>query len=133
MVDGVFVDGSDATAVFDTVLISNKEAGDSGGGVYSFESGLSVTDSTFTGNMALGGDSGGGGLDVLGAGLVSPAFFVIGGLLNSNTAIQGAGGFESVDNAGSLMGRRSHSIKWLVRGPRFGKVMVESPSSRLVL
>lgn len=101
---GVFVDGSDATAVFDTVLISNKEAGDSGGGVYSFESGLSVTDSTFTGNMALGSDSGGGGLDVLGAGLVSPAFCVIGGLLNSNTAIQGAGGFESVDNAGSIDG-----------------------------
>ena len=101
---GVFVRGENGTAIFDRVSFDGNTAGDSGGGVYVFETGLTLTDTNFTGNEALGSDSGGGGLYLVGTGTTSPAFSIFGGSFTSNTAVQGAGGFESVDNGGVIDG-----------------------------
>ncbi len=101
---GVFIRGNTGTATLTRVVVDGNSAGDSGGGIYNNGSALTVNDSTFRNNTALGSDSGGGGLYVLGQGPTSPAFSVIGGTFGSNTAVSGAGGFEAVDNAGTIDG-----------------------------
>ena len=101
---GVYVRGDDPVASFDGVTVDGNIAGDSGGGVYVAFGNVSVIASTFRNNVALGSDSGGGGLYVLGQGTTSPAFSVAGGSFESNSAVSGAGGFEAVDNGGTIDG-----------------------------
>lgn len=101
---GVRVKGPDATVVFDNVTFDGNVAGDSGGGAYVSDAALMVSSSSFTNNQALGNESGGGGLYVLGQGPSGPAFSVNGGSFTGNTAVQGAGGFEAVNNSGTIDG-----------------------------
>lgn len=96
---GLYARGANATVVLRNVDVLNNSAGDSGGGVYTSSVEATVFDSTFTGNSALGSDSGGGGLYILGPG---EDFSVFDSSFTSNTAVAGAGGFEAVDNSGSI-------------------------------
>ena len=96
---GLYARGANATVVLQNVDVVSNSAGDSGGGVYTSSVDVTVFDSTFTDNVALGSDSGGGGLYILGPG---EDFSVFDSSFTSNTAVAGAGGFEAVDNTGTI-------------------------------
>ncbi len=103
---GIFVSSFDQSAVvlMDTVTISGNTAGDSGGGVATFGAAATIDNSSFVGNDALGSESGGGGLYLIGSGPGGPSFTINGGRFESNSAVAGAGGFESVDAPGTVDG-----------------------------
>ncbi|WP_083904823.1 dockerin type I domain-containing protein [Rhodopirellula sp. SWK7] len=99
---GVYVDGGSAAII--STNISGNTAGDSGGGVYLDSAALTLESSTISNNQALGSDSGGGGVYLLGSGLPSPAFSIVDTNFSSNTASSGGGGLEIVDNPGTITG-----------------------------
>ena len=97
----IFVDGrinNNVDMTLTDVTFSNNQAGNSGGGVYFSSDQLTVNGGTYVGNNALGSDGGGGGLYVL----TASRFDVDSVTFTDNSAVQGAGGFESVDTAGTI-------------------------------
>ncbi|EMI16388.1 thrombospondin type 3 repeat family [Rhodopirellula maiorica SM1] len=116
---GVNVSGFNSALILDTVDVDNNMAGDSGGGIYFEGSSITVTDSNFTSNQALGSDSGGGGLYIIGDGLSSFSFDVSGGQFESNTAVAGAGGLEAVDYSGTIDGTSFLQNQVLGQGDQF--------------
>ncbi|WP_442509290.1 Ig-like domain-containing protein [Novipirellula sp. SH528] len=116
---GVTVLGLNSNAIFDTVVIDNNAAADSGGGVYFQGSSITLTDTDFIGNQALGADSGGGGLYFFGDTQQNLTFSVTGGRFESNTAFAGAGGFEAVDVNGTIDGTTFLQNRVLGQGDQF--------------
>ncbi|EMI55873.1 dockerin type I domain-containing protein [Rhodopirellula sallentina] len=99
---GIYSDGG--SLAISSSIISSNVAGESGGGVYVDGGALTITSTTVSGNQALGSDSGGGGVYLLGSGITSPVFSIIDTYFGSNQANSGGGGLEIVDNPGSISG-----------------------------
>ncbi|MCM2374920.1 FG-GAP-like repeat-containing protein [Aporhodopirellula aestuarii] len=97
---GVYIDGGSVSILSTT--ISGNTAGDSGGGVYVDSGALTLEVSTISNNQALGSDSGGGGVYLLGSGPTSSPFSIIDTRFASNRASSGGGGLEIVDNPGTI-------------------------------
>ncbi|WP_442509307.1 Calx-beta domain-containing protein [Novipirellula sp. SH528] len=97
---GVYIDGG-SVMIFSTTIDGNR-ADESGGGVYVDSGALTLTSSRISNNQALGSDSGGGGVYLLGSGITSPAFSIFDTSFASNTARSGGGGLEIVDNPGTI-------------------------------
>ncbi|GAA5508073.1 FG-GAP-like repeat-containing protein [Novipirellula caenicola] len=135
---GVNVRGFNSSLILDTVDIANNMAGDSGGGVYFEGSSITVTDSDFTSNQALGSDSGGGGLYIFGDGQSNFVFDVSGGRFESNSAVAGAGGLESVDYSGTIDGTTFLQNQVLGQGDQFDQgggavaLLADPDSNRVV-
>ncbi|GAA4463935.1 FG-GAP-like repeat-containing protein [Novipirellula rosea] len=116
---GVNVRGFNSSLILDTVDVANNAAGDSGGGVYFEGSSVTVTDSSFISNQALGSDSGGGGLYLFGDALSNFSFGISGGRFESNSAVAGAGGLEAVDYSGTIDGTTFLQNQVLGQGDQF--------------
>ena len=98
----IFV-ADDVSAVFDDITVEEGFAGDSGGGIFVDGGTIFLTNSQIAINEARGSDSGGGGVYVLGDGDANQ-FTITGTTFNGNSANAGAGGFESVNAGGDLIG-----------------------------
>ncbi|QDT05954.1 Calx-beta domain protein [Rubripirellula lacrimiformis] len=98
--------------LLDRVTLTGNTAGDSGGAIAIFEDNLVAYDLTVTNNQALGSDSGGGGIYMVGDGPFGRTFEIVGGSFFGNQAVSGAGGFEAVHYPGTIDGTlfRNNSV-----------------------
>ncbi|MCG8649995.1 MAG: hypothetical protein MI861_09180, partial [Pirellulales bacterium] len=98
---GVLLADISTSATFNNVDFTNNEGSDSGGGIFSDGAAITVIDSNFTGNRATLPDSGGGGLYIFGD-VGTPSFTVTNTNFQNNQAVDGAGGLEVVNAAGTI-------------------------------
>ncbi len=103
---GISAEGGDGSVTLLRANIDSNTASDSGGGVLVQDSTVTITDSVFTGNQALGlaaTDGAGGGL-FIGGNLASGSFTITNTDFTSNSALGGGGGIDLFDVDGTITG-----------------------------